>query len=126
MRHRIYYYITKLQKQQTHECLFKQYGEDVTSEDLLYDKPDENIAKEFFRIEAINSIPWKCLSETQCMLIEEILQNHKTLEDIARMHSINIKNLKEQFEDLCEFLIQLNTSQNVEKGGNDHDWDEEE
>ena len=127
LRHRIYYYVTKLQKQQTHECLFRQYGEDATTDDLVYDKPDESAENAFIRIEAINSIPWEYLSETQCMIVKEVLQNHRPLEQIARIHGISIKNLKEQFEDLCELLIKLNTSQDVNKEENDYDdWDEEE
>ena len=110
LRHRIYYYVTKIQKQNMCECLFRSFGEDNgNAEYPLLERPDESVSEEFNRVEAINSIPWNCLSEEQSILVEEVLQNHKTLDQISKIYGIAPKVIKDQFEELCELLINLNT-----------------
>ena len=118
LQNRIYYWVTRLQKlQNTERLLFWSEDDDEESDmdiDLYYmnqqyyNLADPTNEQEQFRIEALMSLPWeKITDESDREMIIDIL-NHMSLEDIARKRHTLIMNIREQFERLCDLLIQLN------------------
>lgn len=116
LRHRIYYHVTKMQKRQASEQLTRQYGsgEELDLDTLAYDVPDEAASNEFFRREALASIPWEQLTPDQCELIHNICEDHMNLEEIAENHKVPIKSVQKQFDELCELLIHICTQGVIE------------
>ena len=109
LRHRIYYYVTKLQNRQNRECLlFRQdHSDNPIDIDDVWERPDESVPYEIFRIEALASIPWDEIpDESDRQLIRDILIEHKTLHEIAVSRRVLMKSVHQQFNRLCEFLIQ--------------------
>ena len=113
LRYRIYYYVNKLQNHQKRECLlFRQdYSDNPINMDSIgdsiWDSPDESVEQEIFRTEAIASIPWNNIpDESDRQLIREILLEHKTIHEIALSRKVLTKVVQQQFDRLCEFLIQ--------------------
>lgn len=110
LRNRVYYYVTKLQNRQNKELLLIKQEDSNEPIDMndLWEKPDESVTQEVFRIEALASLPWdKITDESDRDLIREILVEHKTLYEISRSRRVLVKVVQQQFEDLCERLIQL-------------------
>ena len=110
LRHRIYYYVTKLQNLQktelkalktddpNMECEFNYLPEYV-------EQQDENHEHEILRIEAIHSLPWSKLKTKEDVdLVIDVL-NHKTLEEIAKTRRTAVTLIREQFNRICEELI---------------------
>lgn len=112
LRHRVYYYVMKLQNRQNKERLLlcqDDSGEPMDIDELnqMRDAPDERVEHDIFRREALMSIPWnKITDESDRELIHDILVEHKTLYEIALSRRVLIKVVQTQFERLCEFLIQ--------------------
>lgn len=108
LRHRIYYYVTKLQnlqktelkalKTDDMECEFNYLSEYV-------EQQDENHEHEILRIEAINSLPWNKLKTKEDVDLVINVLNHKTLEEIAKTRRTAVTLVREQFNRICEELI---------------------
>lgn len=107
LRHRIYYYVTKIQKQNTYEYLSKPFGCDGGDYVWQADKPDKGVDEEFNRVEVLNSIPWDMLTEIQRTLVVEVLYNHMALDQVAKAYGMPVKSVKDQFDRLCEMLMKL-------------------
>ena len=112
LRHRVYYYVTRLQNRKNRELLLhrQEHSDNPISIDdvgeSVWDRPDESVEQEIFRTEAIASIPWKDIpDESDRQLIHEVLVEHKTLHEIALSRHVLIKVVQQQFDKLCEFLI---------------------
>ena len=125
LRHKIYYYITKIQKYQFNEQLARQYGDEPTNTDVVpYDRPDDNAAAEFTRVEALSSVPWEKLDESQAKMVEDILFKRHTLEQVAVDNHTSLRRVKEQFNSLCEYLIQTHIDTTRERANNESIKDE--
>ena len=85
----------------------KQYGLDEDVDTVAYDSPDEGVAMEFFRREALVSIPWDKLTPEQCELVKDVCYEHMGLDQIARKNKKTLRAVQMQFNELCELLIQL-------------------
>lgn len=112
LRHRVYYYVNKIQNRKNKELLLHCQGQpcdplDIDSlGDSLWDTPDESVVQEISRVEALASIPWGDIpDESDRQLIQEILVEHKTIKEIAVSRKVGFKTVQEQFDRLCEFLI---------------------
>lgn len=123
LRYRVYYYVNKLQNRQNKEhLLFRKEHSDNPLDiddvgDSVWDQPDESVERDIYRLEAIASIPWKDIpDESDRQLIHDILIEHKTLHEIALSRKVLVKSVQQQFNRLCEFLIQH--YQQTESGDN--------
>ena len=113
LRHRVYYYVTRLQNRKNRELLLHRQEHSDNPVDIddiggesIWDKPDESVSQDIFRMEAIASIPWKDIpEESDRQLIRDILIEHKTLHEIALSRRVLVKVVQQQFNKLCEFLI---------------------
>lgn len=114
LQQRVYHYVMKRQKVTQNELPLKVMNNDFEEKPMdlenIPELVDEDSEKEFERIEAIASIPWKSLSESQAYMIRAILLNHKSIEDVAKETKCTLKSVKQDFEELCEFLIELQNS----------------
>lgn len=124
LRYRVYYYVNKLQNRQNREhLLFRSDHSDNPLDiddvgDTIWDKPDESVEQEIYRMEAIASIPWEDIhDELDRQLIREILVEHKTLHEIALSRKVMIKTVQQQFNRLCEFLIQHHQQSEMNRNG---------
>ena len=111
LQQRVYHYVIKHQKVVQSELsladLTNDYDDKPVDTENLIELADENSDKEFERIDAIASIPWKSLSENQSHLIRRVLIDHKSLEEIAKESKVTLKSVKQDLDELCEFLIKL-------------------
>lgn len=111
LRHRIYYYVTKLQNLQNTELKALKTDDSHLECEFNYlpeyvEQQDENHEHEILRIEAINSMPWDQLKTQEDLdLVVDVL-NHKSLEDIAKVRRVSVICIKEQFNRICENLIE--------------------
>lgn len=106
LQQRVYHYVMKQQKYSTHEQPAKAYDEDDDNfMDLenLSEMVDEDAEYNIQKAEAMASVPWQDLSAEQTELTLKILSG-KAIEEIAKEHKVTIKSVKEQFEELCEYL----------------------
>lgn len=112
LQQRVYHYVTKQQKLVNSEQPVKSYSSDDFDEKPLElenmpELVDEETESSFEKAEAIASIPWDDLTQEQAELVKEILFNKKTIENIAKERKVSIKSVKEQFDEICELLIEL-------------------
>lgn len=108
LRHRVYYYVTKLQNTQKTEMTVLKTDDPNSISEFNYlpeylEQADENYEDKIFRIEAIASINWKALSLEDRELVIDVL-NHKSLEDIAKSKSRSLEEITNHFERICEML----------------------
>lgn len=113
LRHRVYYYVCKIQKYQTTEQLLKQVEDTTLPLDMVTAAPllqleDLSIERELSKIEALASIPWKEITdELDKQIIQYILVNHSSLEELSKQKNISLRILKNKFNALCNKLISL-------------------
>lgn len=121
LRYRVYYYVIKLQNRQNRECLLLRQDHSDNPIDIddvgdsIWDKPDESAEYEIFRTEAMASIPWESIpEESDRQLIHEILVEHKTLNEIAIDRHVMVRDVQQQFDRLCKFLIRHHQQSEVD------------
>ena len=68
---------------------------------------DEETPEAMERTEAIESIPWDRLDESQAELVREILFNKKLVETVAKERKVSIKSVKTQLDGICELFIKI-------------------
>lgn len=111
LQQRVYHYVMKKQKVMNNEHPVKNYSDDFDEKPLELENAanliDERTPKAMERAEAMVSIPWDKLSEEHATMVREILIEHKTLDDIARERRTTIRNVKLQFEKVCDRLSEL-------------------
>lgn len=111
LQQRVYHYVMKKQKVVNNEHPVKNYSDNFDEKPMelenLPDLIDEHTPREMERAEALASVPWGELTQEQVEMINAVLIERKTLEDIARDHRTTIKNIKTQFEEVCEYLSKL-------------------
>lgn len=109
LRHKIYHYVTKSQKTQSYEQLTRQYGDEYANTDAVpFDRPDESVQDDFDTVETLTSIPWNQLEWIQRVIVLELLEHHKSLEQIAEDYNIPLKDIKVHFEETCKLLETIN------------------
>lgn len=109
LRHKIYHYVTKSQKTQSYEQLIRQYGDEYPNSDVVpFDRPDESIQDDFDTVETLASIPWNQLEWIQRVIVLELLEQHKSLEQISEDYDIPLKDIKIRFDETCKLLENLN------------------
>ena len=47
------------------------------------------------------------MNEAQSHLIRRILIEHKSIEDVARENKVTLKSVKQDLDELCDYLIKL-------------------
>lgn len=111
LQQRVYHYVMKKQKVVLNEQLVRSYSDDFDDKSMELESlsrvVDEQTPVELEKAEAIASIPWDDLSEEQSQLVTDILINRKTIEDIAKSRKVTIKSVKQQFDEVCEYLAEL-------------------
>lgn len=127
LQNRVYYWVIKLQKLHSVEKLTFNTDMNLDVSDLnhlkdYYFKVDHFSENERYKIEAFESIPWKKLINNldpdMMNLLQDILKNHYTLEDIAKKKHTSLINVKKQFDDLIEKLIAMGSEFNGTKTDN--------
>lgn len=109
LQQRVYHYVTKQQKYVNNEQPAKSYdGDDDNLMDLenMMEMVDEDTEYNVEKAEALASMPWEDLTPEQIELAQEVLKG-KAIEDIAKERKVTIKSVKEQFEELCDYLEYL-------------------
>lgn len=111
LQQRVYHYVMKKQKVVLNEQTARSYSDDFDDKPMELENSaelvDEKTPEELERAEAIASIPWDDLSEEQAQLVTEILIRRKTIEDVAKEQKMTIKSVKQQFDEVCEYLTEL-------------------
>ena len=104
LRHRIYYWVIKMQEQKNAELLY--FNLDDDDNDVEAEVEDETSAYEMMKIDALNSIPWdKITNPVHLSLIKDVLVHHKSLEEIAKENRVALQVVSTQFDELCDFLV---------------------
>ena len=128
LQNRVYYWVIKHQRLKGTEKLMTISEEDEDLDlgaDLDYiaqyhDIIDTSIDKEKYRIEALMSLPWdKLEDESDRDMVIDIL-NHVSLEEIARKRHTVIASVTQQFNRICDLLIESynERSESSEKNSN--------
>lgn len=112
LQQRVYHYITKLQRRLKYEgtIVGKTYDDSdnpVLDFDNTTELIDEESIKAFERVEALASLDWRAiLGKKHKRMIECVLYEHKTLEEIAEQEGVAIKVVRLRLHFACERLKQ--------------------
>lgn len=111
LQQRVYHYVTKQQKLSNMEQPVKTYSDDFEEKPREIENMPELIDEEtpaaMERTEAIESIPWDRLDESQAELVREILFNKKLVETVAKERKVSIKSVKTQLDEICKLFIKI-------------------
>ena len=98
LQQRVYHYVTKQQKLSNMEQPIKSYSDDFEEKpreiENMPELVDEETPAAMERTEAIESIPWDRLDESQAELVREIIFNKKLVETVAKERKVSIKSVK--------------------------------
>lgn len=114
LQQRVYHHITKLQRIQQNETVSYtksyDYGNEASLDfDNMYELADENVQKELERVEALASLDWRAIvGRKHKYLIESILFEGKTIEEIAKLEGVTIKTVRLRLHFACKRLIEWN------------------
>lgn len=112
LQQRVYHHVTKLQKVRQKETLAytREYdGEQDDSIDFNNSQEliDEDAIKAFERVEALACLDWSVVSgKKHKWLIEAVLFEHKTLEEIAAEEGVGIKVIRLRLYFACNYLME--------------------
>lgn len=112
LQQRVYHHVTKLQKVRQKETLVYTREYDGEQDDSIdFDNSqnliDEDSIKAFERVEALASLDWNVISgKKHKWLIEQILFEHKTLEEIAAEEGVAIKVIRLRLYFACNYLME--------------------
>lgn len=112
LQQRVYHYVTKLQKSRQKETVA--YGRDHDGEseesidfDNITELVDEEPEREFDRVEALACLDWSVIqSSKHRYLVESVLYDHKSLEEIAREEGVSLKVIRLRLYSICNTLIE--------------------
>lgn len=105
LKQRVYHYVMKKQKVTQREQIARIYDDEDTTEDETSNPIDESVFEEFEYVEAMASVPWDDLNESQVEIMTLVFIEHKTATDIAHQRGCAIKAVKQEIEDLCDLFI---------------------
>lgn len=104
LQQRVYHYVTKQQKLSNMEQPIKSYSDDFEEKpreiENMPELVDEETPAAMERTEAIESIPWDRLDESQAELVREIIFNKKLVETVAKERKVSIKSVKAQLDEI--------------------------
>lgn len=112
LQQRVYHHVTKMQKIRQKETVVysREYdGEHDDSVDFYntQDLVDEDSIKEFEKIEALACLDWNAITgKKHKWLIEAVLFEGKTLEEIAAEEGVGIKVIRLRLYFACNYLIE--------------------
>lgn len=117
LQQRVYHYITKLQRRTNTEVT--SYGKTFDDSDnnmMDFDNTteliDEDSIRAFERVEALASLDWRAIvGKKHKRLIESILYEGKTIEDIAVQEGVVVKVIRLRLHFACERLRQWHQRQ---------------
>lgn len=116
LQQRVYHHVTRLQRTRQKETVA--YGREYDGEmeesvnfDNLLELADEDADKEFEKVEAIASLDWTALqSKKHKWLVEAILLEQKSLEEIAKEEGVSLKVIRLRLYSVCNILIEHATN----------------
>lgn len=115
LQQRVYHYVTQQMKLRNHEVSDSDFTSSDSTEDdgriVVMDNDsalvDQDAAHRMWKVEALASVPWDKLSETQACIVRGLTQEHKSLQDIASdLHMSSLK-MTQEFNALLTLLIRL-------------------
>lgn len=119
LQQRVYHYVTKQQKLSNMEQPIKSYSDDFEEKpreiENMPELVDEETPAAMERTEAIESIPWNRLDESQAELVREIIFNKKLVETVAKERKVSIKSVKAQLDEICELFIKIHQENEQEE-----------
>lgn len=119
LQQRVYHYVTKQQKLSNLEQPIKSYSDDFEEKpreiENMPELVDEETPAAMERTEAIESIPWDRLDESQAELVMEIIFNKKLVETVAKERKVSIKSVKAQLDEICELFIKIHQENEQEE-----------
>lgn len=119
LQQRVYHYVTKQQKLSNMEQPIKSYSDDFEEKpreiENMPELVDEETPAAMERTEAIESIPWDRLDESQAELVREIIFNKKLVETVAKERKVSIKSVKAQLDEICELFIKIHQENEQEE-----------
>lgn len=119
LQQRVYHYVTKQQKLSNMEQPIKSYSDDFEEKpreiENMPELVDEETPAAMERTEAIESIPWDRLDESQAELVMEIIFNKKLVETVAKERKVSIKSVKAQLDEICELFIKIHQENEQEE-----------
>lgn len=129
LQQRVYHYVTKKQKLVNTELGLRSYSDDFEEKTVelenISDLIDTDTEIAIERAEAMASIPWGELSESQAQFVREVLIEHKSVETIARERRVTLKAVRTELDEVCDLLAKIH-----EQGGklmkDEHEEQEEE
>ena len=110
LQQRVYHYTTKLQRRVSYESTLPDKTYDDSDTPMMnlnntLDLIDEDSDKEFDYIERLESLDWRAITgKKHRHLVESILYEHRTLEDIAELEGVPLKVVRLRLHFVCERL----------------------
>lgn len=114
LQQRVYHYVTKLQKRVSMETTvtsrtFDDSDQPMMDLDNSLELVDEDAMKDFEKIEALASLDWRAITgKKHRHLLEAILYEHKSIEEIAELEGVPIKVVRLRLHFACERLKEFN------------------
>ena len=121
LQQRVYHHITKLQKTRQKETVVYERdhnGEHNDSIDFSNTETliDDSVERDFERVEALSCLDWSAVpGKKHKWLIEAILYEDKSIEDIAREEGVSVKIVRLRLYSACNFLIEHAKKQDEEQ-----------
>lgn len=112
LQQRVFHYITKTQRRVNAESTssgrtFDDSDNVLTDFDNTTELIDEDSIREFERVEALASLDWRAIvGKKHKRLIEDILFDHRTIEEIAEKEGVAVKVVRLRLHFACERLKQ--------------------
>ena len=114
LQQRVYHHVMKYQKVLTHELPIKSYVSEsdssLTEYGLLDKLLDEKASEEFEEVIATSSVPWDELDPEQFQFITSLIEDKKSIEEIAQDKNVSVRSIKKLLDDTCQRLIEIHNS----------------
>lgn len=116
LQQRVYHYVTKFKKTQYKEIVSPPKTDEDTESYMDFSNTDELVDmdadKAIERVEALACLNWDIISgKKHRKLINDILYNQKTLEEIAQEEHVSLKTIRLRLHFVCKKLIEYEESQ---------------
>ena len=112
LQQRVYHWVTKVQRVQNKETLSTSATWKGTDDESAYDFEnqkdliDYDTEHQVFKAEALASLDWRLLENPKHKrLVEMILFENKSLEEIATAEGVGLNTIKQRFNEVCNLFI---------------------
>ena len=112
LRRQIYNYVKKNQKTNNYEKLergFLSENDEDYRLGIVSSLEDEEAKYNLRYIEALESIPWDCLNEEEVQIVEDVLIDKKSVQDICKARKLKENTVTNIINRVCKKFIQAHT-----------------